>query len=41
MKKQYERVETWVEQFDGADVLTASASSFDGTGEIPESWWNS
>ncbi len=38
--KQYQSVELLIEYFESEDVITASPSGYDGTGEIPESWWN-
>ncbi len=38
--KKYEELEMFIETFDSEDVITASPSGYDGTGEIPESWWN-
>jgi len=28
-----------IEFFDAEDVITASPSSYDGTGFIPDDWW--
>ncbi len=38
MKKQYQMLEMLVEVFENEDVVTMSASDYDGTGEIPENW---
>ncbi len=38
MKKQYTTLKMLVEFFEKEDVITASPSGYDGTGEIP-SWW--
>ena len=29
-----------IETFDESDIVTASPSSYDGTGYIPDSWWH-
>lgn len=37
--KPYQKLILQIELFDG-DIITESPSSYDGTGYIPESWWN-
>ena len=37
--KPYQRLILQIELFE-SDIITESPSSYDGTGYIPDSWWN-